>query len=114
MFDDEFKNLKRSAMVIIPRQPFIDWLRSHDPHMQVYDGMLEGEVYLLPDYETKKAIEKWLKRNFDTLFTEQLNNWYLDEDMWPQSRSYKMFGEWFSYSLYTMIFDTQKGFIEKI
>jgi hypothetical protein len=31
MFDDYFKNLKRSAIVITPQQPFFNWLLAHDP-----------------------------------------------------------------------------------
>lgn len=81
--------------------------------MQILKEMHEGDIYLLPDFETTQQMESWLKKNFDELFSEQLHNWYTDESMWPQNRTFKMFGEWFSYSLYTMIFDTQKGFIEK-
>jgi len=113
MLDDYFKNLKRSAIVITPQQPFFDWLLLHDPKMAIDDEMKEGEVYLLPDYETKKGMEHWLKKNFDELFEEQLNNWYVDETMWPQNRTFRMFNQWFHYSLHTMISDTQKGFIEK-
>lgn len=113
MLDDDFKNLKRSAIVIKPRQPFFDWLLSHDPGMSITEEIGEATVYLLPDYETVQEIEKWLKKNFDELFTEQLFQWYTDEGMWPQNRTYKMLGEWFEYSFHTMIFDTQKGFIEK-
>jgi hypothetical protein len=38
-------------------------------------------------------MESWLKKNFDELFTEQLNNWYVDETMWPQNRTFSMFNE---------------------
>ena len=114
MLDDYFKNLKRSAIVLTPQQPFFEWLLLHDPETVIDDEMREGEIYLLPDYETKTAMENWLKKNFDELFEEQLHNWYVDETMWPQNRTFRMFNEWFSHSLHTMIFDTQKGFIEKI
>lgn len=114
MLDDDFKNLKRSAIVIKPRQPFFDWLLSHDPGMIITEEIGEATVYLLPDYETIAEAETWVKKNFDTLFTELLFQWYMDEGMWPPSRTHKMFGEWFEYSLHTMLFDTQKGFIEKI
>ena len=114
MFDDLFKNPKRSAIVITPQQPFFNWLLAHDPETIVDDEMKKGEVYLLPDFETRHEMENWLKKNFDELFEEQLHNWYVDETMWPQNRTFRMFNEWFSHSLHTMIFDTQKGFIEKI
>lgn len=114
MLDDDFKNLKRSAIVIKPRQPFIDWLLHHDPAMIITEEISEAAIYLVPDFETLQEIETWLKKNFAELFEEQLFQWYIDESMWPPDRTYKMFGEWFEYSLHTMIFDTQKGFIDKI
>jgi hypothetical protein len=114
MLDEYFKNLNRSAVVIKPQQPFINWLKSLDPEIEEDEEMMEGEIYLLPDYETKEEMENWLKKNFNALFSEQLNNWFVDETMWPQNRTFKMFTEWFSYSFHTMIFDTQKGLIEKI
>lgn len=113
MLDDDFKNLKRSAIVIKPRKPFIDWLLKHDPDMIITEEIKEATIYLLPDYETTKEMENWLKKNFNELFTEQLFQWYIDEGMWPKNRTFKMFSDLFEYSLHTMIFDTQKGFIEK-
>ena len=113
MLDEEFKNLSRSAIVIRGKQPFKDWLVEHDPEMKLDEEILQGSIYLLPDYDSVSQVQNWLKKNFKEIFDEELYNWYTDEDMWPQKRNFKMFGEWFDYSLHTMIFDTQKGFIEK-
>ena len=113
MFDEYFKHLHRSAIVLSPQQPFFDWLLSHDSEMIIDDDVKAGEVYLLPKRESKTQMENWLKKNFEELFSEQLHNWYIDETMWPQKRTFKLFGEWFSYSLYTLVCDTQEGFIEK-
>ncbi|HWR32114.1 MAG TPA: hypothetical protein VN451_01200 [Chitinophagaceae bacterium] len=114
MLDDDFKNLKRSAIVMKPRQPFFNWLLSHDRDMAITQEIREATIYLLPDFETVGEIENWLRKNFDELFSEHLFQWYIDESFWPQVRTFTMFGEWFEYSLHTMIFDTQKGVIEKI
>jgi hypothetical protein len=35
MFYDYFKYLKRSAIVIAPKQPFFDWLLLHDPETKI-------------------------------------------------------------------------------
>lgn len=114
MFDDYFMNVKRSAILLTPRQPFFDWLLHHDPAIIIAEEHKEGEIYLLPDFETKKQMTSWLRKNYDELFTEQLHNWYVDETMWPQHRNFKIFEEWFAFSLHTMVWDTQKGFIEKL
>lgn len=114
MLDDDFKNLKRSAIALTRKQPFFDWLLAHDADTIIDNEIRAGTIYLLPDYETKQQMEGWLRKNFNELFEEELFGWYTDENMWPQHRTFKMFGEWFSYSLYPMVFDTQKGYIEKI
>lgn len=108
-----FDNVRRSAVVIKKQQPFLDWLLFHDPEMSIDEMIVEGDVYLLPDFETTGEMEKWMKKHFDRLFADQLNGWYTDPAMWPQNRTFKMFKEWFSYSLYTMVWDTLEGPVEK-
>jgi hypothetical protein len=58
-------------------------------------------------------MESWLKKNFDKIFKHQLNNWYIDETLWPPARTFKMFKEWLQYSAHTMVWDMQHDFIEK-
>lgn len=108
-----FENIKRTALVLKPKQPFHDWLLRVEPGEDFRDALKEGDVYLLPDYEEISRMQKWLKLNFDFIFTDQLNNWYTDETLWPQNRTMGMFKEWFEYSLFTTISDTQRGSIEK-
>src|SRR5687767_9624939 len=103
MLDEYFKFLKRSALVIIPKEPFLAWLKFHDPEEEFEPSITEGDIYLLPAFETKEQIENWLRKNFNFLFTEQLNNWYTDPEMWPQNRTFKMFREWFNYSAHTWV-----------
>lgn len=110
----EILNLKRSALVLTgKKQPFYDWLESIGKGMSKADTF-EPDVYLLPDYEEVRQMENWLSRNFDLLFQEQLNNWITDEDLWVQNRTFKMFKQWFDYTLHPMVFDLEIGDIEKI
>lgn len=74
----------------------------------------ESSVYLLPDFEEKSQMQNWLKKNFDELFSDQLNKWYIDETLWVKNRTFKMFNEWFDYSMHTMIWDTLETPIKKI
>ncbi len=113
-FIQYFDNVKRSAMMIKIKKPFIDWLKSIDPIDENDQMLKEGDIYLLPDYEEKKQMEDWLEENFDDIFSDQLNNWIMDEELWPQLRSFKMFKDWFEYSLHTMVWDTEEDEIEKV
>ncbi|MBL7902462.1 MAG: hypothetical protein JNK73_10735 [Bacteroidia bacterium] len=112
---DQFNNVKRTALVLTAKQPLYDWVISINPKYKVdADAFKDPDVYLLPDFETTDQMERWLKKNFDWLFCEQLNNWYVDEDLWVQNRTFKMFKEWFSYSLHPMVWDSVEGPIDKI
>jgi hypothetical protein len=55
----------------------------------------ENNIYLIREMDSSGAIKKWIKENFDNLFANELNDWYTDENVWPKSRTYKMFAEWF-------------------
>ena len=110
-----FSNIKRTAMVIRPKQPFINWLIAIDPDMDPHPIVDDdNDIYLLPDYEEIKQMEQWLKKNFDLIFIDQMNNWYTNESVWVKNRTFRLFKEWFDYSLHTMIFDTLDTLIEKI
>ena len=108
-----FEFINRTSITIKPKQPFCDWLHSVEPEHNFGDVLTDCDTYLLPDYEESKQVENWLKRNFDKLFMEQLNNWYLDETVWPKNRTFKMFKEWFDYTLCTMVWDTETKPLEK-
>ncbi len=115
VLSDDFKNVTRTALVIKPKQPFQDWLQKIDPDDQIPDELLnDNEVYLLPDFEEIDEMENWLIKNFDEIFTDQLNHWYMDESLWVQNRNFDLFKKWFDYSLHTMVWDTLKTPIQKI
>ncbi|HNU62771.1 MAG TPA: hypothetical protein PLX24_09605 [Bacteroidales bacterium] len=109
-----FNNINRSAMVIIPKKPFKDWLLSIDQGAAHWDITEDADVYLLPDFEEIEEAERWLEINFDLFFSDQLNNWYTAKKLWPKNRTFKMFKEWFDYSLHTMVWDILDDPIEKI
>ena len=108
-----FENVRRTALVLKPKQPFKDWLVDLDSGDIKVDLTNDTDVYLLPDFEDPKQVENWLKRNYDQIFCDQMNNWYVDESVWIQNRTYKIFKEWFDFSIHTMIWDTMDTPIEK-
>jgi hypothetical protein len=102
------ENIERCALVVRPKQPFKDWIKSHDPEFDLSQVEFEGDVYLLSDFKVIGEIKNWLRENFDVIFSEQLNSWYVDESMWVSNRTLKMFAEWFDYSLHTMVWDVEE------
>lgn len=102
-----FDFINRTALIIKPKKPFFEWLKSIDPKDDVLDDYMDDpDVNLLPDFEEIDQIENWIKKNFDAIFRDQMNQWYTEEDLWVQNRTLKLFNKWFEYSMHTMIWDT--------
>lgn len=109
-----FDNVRRCAMVLKPKKPFLDWLSQIDPESGEFDILSDTDVYLLPDFETLEELEIWLADNYHNIFEDQLNNWYTDESLWVQNRTFQLFKEWFEYTLHTMVWDTLETDIDKV
>ena len=107
-----YDSINRNAIVVKPKQPLFDWINSIDPATPIY-MVPEGTVYLLKEKDSNEQIEKWLQRNFDNIFQNELNNWYIDEKVWPQKRTYQLFKEWFTIEIHSMILDLEETAIIK-
>jgi hypothetical protein len=107
-FDENYIN--RSAIIIKPLQPFIDWCCNVYP--EDLDDIKETRTYLIS--EDIEDIDSWLVKKFDKLFTFELESWHKNKKEWPQKRNYKMFKEWFQIDISTMIYDFEMNPILKI
>ena len=43
------------------------------------------------------------------LFEQELEEWYVDEMLWPENRNRKMFNEWIEIECHSIILDTVDG-----
>lgn len=85
-----FPLVYRCAVVIKSKQPMLDWLNSidssHKPSLQ--EIQKDSHAYLVPDYEEasdlEKAIDKYLKANYEGIFLNELTAWYTDPQMLPK------------------------------
>ena len=106
--------LNRSAVVVRPKQPFVDWLKSVEeldvPEITL--AQLDKTLYLVPDYEDPEDAEKVLKKIYDDIVCNELAGWYTDEEMWPKDRSLKMFKQWFDVEHFDVVEDVDRGPIE--
>jgi len=111
--------INRTAIVITPKKPFFDLMKKiykdqfdeeEDPKCQTEDPV----VYLLPAIDTIEQMEEWLKDNYDIIFREQLNNLINCGELLVDIRTFKMFKQWFDYSLHSEIWDTVEEEIVKI
>lgn len=107
-----FETLNRNSILIKAKKPFYDWINFVDPEFPVIPDD-EGTIYLIKELQTKAKIENWLKKNFDQIFRNELNDFHTDEQDWPQTRTFKVFKEWFSYEISSMIVDMLDKPLEK-
>jgi len=68
--------VNRSAIVVRPAQPFLDWLHRADPtsaQLILEDLRREPTIYLLPEWETEDEALEHLAQVSSEIFKEQLN-----------------------------------------
>jgi hypothetical protein len=106
--------LNRSAVIVRPKKPFLDWLRAvdDDDAPAVTLDQMDATLYLVPDYEDPADAEKVPGRVCEEIFCQELEGWYTDVDVWPKDRSLKVFKQWFDVQHHEVVEDVGRGPIE--
>ena len=83
--------LNRSAVVVKPKQPFLDWLHSADPASREshWDEVgQEPTIYRIPECDTKDEVREVLEELCEEIFVEQLDGWFRAMTTWPTDCSF--------------------------
>jgi hypothetical protein len=111
------KWVNRIAIIVTPKQPLIDWVNKvfpEDPILNFFDSKNDNSnVYLLSDDFDMEEIENYLIKNYKQIFHHELFEWCEDESLFPNKITFKLFNNWFDFSIQTMVFDLSAGQIEK-
>jgi len=102
------RTLNRSAIIVTPKQPFLEWLHSIDASsrdLEMEDLRSDPSVYLFPECTNDNELTQHLKRACLEIFEQELESWDRLEETWPKDRSFEAFQRWFDYSIHWMIFD---------
>jgi hypothetical protein len=110
------QSVNRTAVIIRPKQPFVDWLNSIPGEST--DNTLEkisreNTTFLIPEFDYPKDSLAYVKKNYSYLFEFELFGWYMAEELWPKKRTWKIFQEWFEIEINSSVFDLDDGNIEK-
>ena len=100
--------LNRSAILVKPKQAFLDWLHAADPtslELTLLDLVREPTIYLIPECDTNEEIAEVLSELCEDIFEEQLAGWYTDRSTWSPNRSFDVFCHWFDYQHHSMLVD---------
>jgi hypothetical protein len=99
--------LNRSAVIVTPKQPFLDWLHGVDPTSLdlALDDVSEPTIYLLPDCEDDQDLIAHVRNYCDTIFEDQLDGCYREQSSWPVDRDFNTFCLWFEYRAHSLLLD---------
>ena len=99
--------VNRSVVLIRPKEPFFQWLRSlPDPcELSIEDYNDDSTAYLLPEYEDDIEQTEVLEQYYDLIFEEVLGGWWTVEGDWPPTRNFATFNDWFSCEFHSLVID---------
>ncbi len=107
--------INRSAIVVKPLQPYVDWANSCDqyPTKTTLDyARQDCSTYLVPCWDDDADLDRILKRVCRRIFENELAGWTVDEATWPKRRGFATFQKWFDVEAHSMVFELGDGFIE--
>ena len=100
--------INRTAFVVKPAKPFLDWLHRVDPtsgELTLEDLQEEPTVYLLPECESEEDTRTILEWKCGRVFGDQLDGWRRAPSTWPNQRDPDAFERWFEWSSDSMVLD---------
>ncbi len=102
------KSINRTAVIVHPRSPYIEWARGVDDEAAKFSAdtfRRESNVYLIPEILDDSHGEELLKGCFEVIFENELGGWFTDDSAWPANRTYDTFRAWFDVEINTIIID---------
>lgn len=105
--------LNRDLLIVRLKQPFVDWVNEADPYsdgsrMTLDEVNEDVSTFLIHD-SASEDMEEWLQEFYPQLFEAILEEWYVDEALWPQDRSLALFKSWCDVEVHSMVFDVVDG-----
>src|SRR5258708_20457832 len=86
--------LNRSAIVVKPKQPFLDWLHGADStssDLTLRHLALDPAIYLIPECDTPEEVADVLHELCEEIFVDQLARWFTDTTTLPSDRRFDVF-----------------------
>lgn len=102
------RELNRSAVIVIPKQPFLDWLHFVDPtstELTLRDLCREPTIYLMLECESDDEFAHRLPDLSPVIFEDQLNGWWTGQSAWPVERTWTVFQTWFECRYHSVVLD---------
>jgi hypothetical protein len=104
----------RSALYLIPKEPFRKWATEYNDlsDEDLQSRLSEKHLYLIEYAYGEDFSTEILGPYFKQIFEYELDSWNSYKNEWPQKRDLKLFLEWFEVGLCESILDLEKDEIE--
>ncbi len=97
--------INRAALIVRPKQPYLDWAAGLGEDGDVPELEAEQTVYLIPVFESDEEAEAILDAVHAEVFANELWGWHTDESAWPRNRDLETFKEWFEIEMHGIVED---------
>jgi hypothetical protein len=102
------KSVNRSAIMVKPKIPYIEWanfLDADGPKLDIEKPYDEYTVYLVDEIGYPRDIDKLINKHYLEIFEYELFAWHTRQEDWPQKRDLQTFREWFSVDAHSEVID---------
>jgi hypothetical protein len=65
----------------------------------------ESSLYLIPTYDDEAQAFRCLQACYEAIFAAELSLWCRDQELWPRSRPFELFLEWFALQFHHLVED---------
>lgn len=99
--------INRMAVVIRPRQPFIDWANDLEGDIEFDDEDFREDctTLLVPVFEYNEEARSFVHEHYEEIFEHELAAISTDTDEWPEQLSLAMFLGWFDVEIHSIVID---------
>jgi hypothetical protein len=102
--------------MIIYKAPAVRWVNEaappdEDPGLTLESANEDKTVYLVQTEaaDSPNTVREWVELNFEALFENELEGWFVDDKLWPENRTIEIFDEWFDIECNSVVVDTVEG-----
>lgn len=99
--------VNRNAVIVKPRQAFVDWIRRVSPVATVTLDEIRDDFscYLIPEFLSRREQKEYLEQSFGEIFSQELKAWSTDRSTWPKLTSFRLFLEFFEVDFHSVVQD---------
>ncbi|HCS21242.1 MAG TPA: hypothetical protein DIW47_11895 [Bacteroidetes bacterium] len=102
--------INRTVILVIPKKLFYEWEKAVFPDMKsIEESASEYSSYLIESGVFPEEPKAVLEEDWQWIFENELFGICIDEEFWPQKRSWTMFTEWFDIKFCTHVIDLLEG-----